>query len=101
MRIFTRMSVASMITLVAAVAFLSSTISSTSAGNWPQWRGPDGQGVSTEKNLPTEWSATKTLNGKRLSPDARTHRQSFGVARYSSRLQLKARSCLEQKLSNI
>jgi outer membrane protein assembly factor BamB len=24
---------------------------------WPQWRGPGGHGLSTEKNLPTEWSA--------------------------------------------
>src|SRR5262245_48088041 len=25
--------------------------------NWPQWRGPDGQGVSSEIGLPTRWSA--------------------------------------------
>ena len=24
--------------------------------NWPNWRGPDGNGVSTEKNLPLQWS---------------------------------------------
>ncbi len=58
MRIFTRMSVAFVISLIAAVMFLSSTISSTSAGNWPQWRGPEGQGVSRETGLPVEWSAT-------------------------------------------
>jgi outer membrane protein assembly factor BamB len=23
---------------------------------WPQWRGPGGNGISTETNLPTEWS---------------------------------------------
>lgn len=27
------------------------------AGNWPQWRGPDGTGVSRESSLPVEWSA--------------------------------------------
>lgn len=27
------------------------------AENWPQWRGPRGNGVSGEKNLPTQWSA--------------------------------------------
>ena len=27
-------------------------------GNWPQFRGPDGLGVSTEKNLPLKWSKT-------------------------------------------
>ena len=29
--------------------------------NWAQWRGPDGQGISAEKNLPTEWSDTKNV----------------------------------------
>ena len=30
--------------------------SGTAAQDWPQWRGPGGQGISPEKNLPTEWS---------------------------------------------
>ena len=54
------------ITIVAVIGLLS-TIALTSiaeAGNWPQWRGPDGQGVSTEKNLPTEWSNTKNIKWK-------------------------------------
>ena len=29
------------------------------AENWPQFRGPDGQGHSSAVNLPTEWSDTK------------------------------------------
>jgi outer membrane protein assembly factor BamB len=29
--------------------------------NWPQWRGPLGTGVSTEKNLPTEWSRNQNI----------------------------------------
>jgi outer membrane protein assembly factor BamB len=40
----------------------------SSASDWPQWRGPDGQGVSTEKNLPTEWSATKNVQWKTPIP---------------------------------
>jgi outer membrane protein assembly factor BamB len=31
------------------------------AENWPQWRGPNGDGISTETNLPTHWSATEGL----------------------------------------
>lgn len=31
------------------------------AGNWPQWRGPAGDGVSAEKGLPLEWSEKKGL----------------------------------------
>jgi len=27
------------------------------AGNWPQWRGPSGDGVSTDKNMPVAWDA--------------------------------------------
>lgn len=34
------------------------------AENWPQFRGPTGQGISTEKDLPTEWSATKNVAWK-------------------------------------
>ena len=31
------------------------------AQNWPQWRGPEGDGVSAEKGLPAEWSANKNV----------------------------------------
>jgi outer membrane protein assembly factor BamB len=34
------------------------------ADNWPQWRGPDGDGISRETGLPTEWSADKNLAWK-------------------------------------
>ncbi|HEY9285799.1 MAG TPA: PQQ-binding-like beta-propeller repeat protein [Pyrinomonadaceae bacterium] len=29
--------------------------------NWPQFRGPEGQGVSSETNIPLEWDATKNV----------------------------------------
>ena len=29
--------------------------------NWPQWQGPHHNGVSSEKGLPLEWSATKNV----------------------------------------
>ena len=34
------------------------------AANWPQWRGPDGSGISNEKNLPAEWAPTKNIKWK-------------------------------------
>jgi outer membrane protein assembly factor BamB len=34
------------------------------AANWPQWRGPNGDGVSTETNLPTQWSSTTNITWK-------------------------------------
>jgi outer membrane protein assembly factor BamB len=32
-----------------------------SAANWPQWRGPKNDGVSTEMNLPAEFSTTRNV----------------------------------------
>ena len=34
------------------------------AADWPQFRGPLGNGVSTEKNLPVEWNETKNIAWK-------------------------------------
>ena len=50
--------------LIAAVSLGIATTGSSSAGNWPQWRGPDGSGISTETNLPAEWSTTKNIKWK-------------------------------------
>jgi hypothetical protein len=56
------------IVLIAGFVFaiLFSTLSAGVAGgtNWPAWRGPSGQGISEEKNLPKEWSATKNIKWK-------------------------------------
>ena len=38
------------------------------ATQWPQFRGPAGQGVSTEKGLPDEWSATRNVLWKTAIP---------------------------------
>ena len=42
---------------------LAATVS-VAADNWPQWRGPNGQGISTEKQLPTEWGPDKGIAWK-------------------------------------
>lgn len=42
---------------------LAATVS-VAADNWPQWRGPNGQGISTEKQLPTEWGPEKGIAWK-------------------------------------
>ncbi len=34
------------------------------AEDWPQWRGPSSQGVSSESELPTRWSANENLAWK-------------------------------------
>jgi hypothetical protein len=32
--------------------------------NWPQWRGPEGLGISAEKGLPVEWGEAKNIQWK-------------------------------------
>ena len=34
------------------------------AANWPHWRGPNHNGVSSEKGLPVEWSEEKNVAWK-------------------------------------
>lgn len=51
--------------LLAGGIFFSPFVRASGKGpNWPQWRGPASQGVSEEKNLPTEWSGTKNIQWK-------------------------------------
>src|SRR5882724_10863705 len=45
-----------------AVVILSLTIAY--AENWPQWRGPNLNGVSAEKNLPSKWNAQDNVAWK-------------------------------------
>lgn len=56
--------VSSTFAFVLAFLVLGSLFDSGLAANWPQWRGPTGMGVSAEKNLPSEWSATKNIKWK-------------------------------------
>ncbi len=58
--------------LTACVALLSVGTGThrALAENWPSWRGPMGQGVSGEKNLPVTWSATENVRWKATLPHA-------------------------------
>jgi len=56
------------ISLFALFAIQTSISNAANSTNWAQWRGPDGQGVSHEKNLPTEWSETKNVMWKTAIP---------------------------------
>jgi len=53
--------------LLQASAFLIS-IAVASAENWPQFRGPTGQGISTETGLPLRWTATENVAWKTAIP---------------------------------
>ena len=50
-----------------ALSLLSSPLL---AADWPQFRGPSGQGFSQEKGLPFEWSETKNIKWKAAIPGA-------------------------------
>ena len=38
------------------------------AENWPGWRGPNGDGVSSEKDIPVKWSRTENIAWKTAIP---------------------------------
>jgi outer membrane protein assembly factor BamB len=48
-------------TLTLAIAFVLLATISASAETWPQFRGTTGSGVSSESNLPTEWSESNNV----------------------------------------
>ncbi|MCA9042266.1 MAG: PQQ-like beta-propeller repeat protein, partial [Planctomycetaceae bacterium] len=45
---------------IATLALLFVTMH-LQAENWPRWRGPERNGISSETNLPTEWSKEKNV----------------------------------------
>ena len=53
--------------LIVLFAVLSS-FTRLQAQNWPCWRGPNGDGTSTETNLPTEWDSVKNVVWKTEVP---------------------------------
>ena len=61
MNSFHKIRIGLIIGLLSSLMFLTLTVGAT---NWPQWRGPGGMGISTETNLPVEWSATKNIKWK-------------------------------------
>src|SRR4029078_11104339 len=61
MKLFARLAIVSSATFITALFIASS---GAAGSNWPQWRGPSGQGTSEEKNLPTTWNASKNIKWK-------------------------------------
>ena len=49
--------------------FMLAAGASVAAGeNWPQWRGPGSQGISSERALPIEWTAERNIIWKAALP---------------------------------
>jgi outer membrane protein assembly factor BamB len=59
-----------MMRLFFALLTLLSISTLASAENWPGWRGPNTNGVSSEKGLPTRWSASENVRWKAPVPGA-------------------------------
>jgi len=72
MTIVKRIALTSIVAISLAITGLGFLTEKAEAGNWPQWRGPDGSGISNEKNLPSEWSPTKNIKWK-VAIDGRSH----------------------------
>jgi outer membrane protein assembly factor BamB len=54
--------------LFLASSVLLAVAARARADNWPQWRGPTGDGISKETGLPSEWGATKNVAWKLTLP---------------------------------
>ena len=53
---------------ISAPALLLIMFASVQAANWPQWRGPNGDGISVETNVPVKWSASDNVVWKTPIP---------------------------------
>src|SRR5207302_8354433 len=54
----------SLLASLSATLLVFSLGGSLIAGNWPQWRGPAGDGVSKETGLPLKWSESENVDWK-------------------------------------
>src|SRR5438132_2782807 len=61
-------SIRTRVTLLTSVCLL--VTSPARAENWPEFRGPTGQGLAQAGRYPTEWSATKNVVWKQPIPGA-------------------------------
>jgi hypothetical protein len=52
----------------SAPTLLLLLFASAQAANWPQWRGPNGDGISLETNVPVKWSASENVVWKTSIP---------------------------------
>lgn len=50
--------------LIISAVYMPAASAAGSGSNWPQWRGPESKGISTDKGLPSEWSPTKNIRWK-------------------------------------
>jgi len=54
-------------TVALAMLLLAITLAPAAAENWPQWRGPRANGLSSETDLPETWSADNSGDGPNIA----------------------------------
>src|SRR5947209_17168483 len=47
--------------LLLALAAMLTVAALATAGNWPRFRGPNGTGIATDKDIPVEWTEKEIL----------------------------------------
>ena len=57
-----------MINRILVVVLVCAASATLRADNWPQWRGPQLNGISRETNLPTTWNQTTNITWKLALP---------------------------------
>ena len=88
---------------LALCLFVSQTLW---ANNWPAWRGPTGDGISTEKTIPLRWNHTENIAWKTAIPGEGHsspiiwHDQIF-LTSYLEESQERALICLERNTGTI
>src|SRR5665647_2950301 len=53
---------------VTIVLLMLTSFTNVQAENWPNWRGPNGDGTSSETNLPVKWDSTTNVLWKSPVP---------------------------------
>ncbi len=53
---------------ILGFALILVSLTAAYADNWPQWRGPNLNGLSSEKNLPMKWTTEENVTWKLAMP---------------------------------
>ena len=63
-----KISLALIAVLLTAFAVAGVGARAAADANWPQWRGPEGSGISAERGLPEDWAENKNVRWKTPLP---------------------------------
>ena len=81
-----RFSVAMLVLIIGLILAINRTAGLTAAENWPQWRGPHGDGLSGSGTCRSSGMRTAGSSGRRRCRNGARARRRFGATRFSSRV---------------